>query len=658
MNINTTQNSQALASNPSVFGVIGESITAEDKSRIYKVAAGLSEEDAEQAMVDLNLRYRAGTPVMPDPVYDALKKAYAAKFPDNDFFNELEVESDIDAIPGKTLKLPEIMLSTNKAYSISVIEKWANSVLKIAVQLGIDIGTVIFELTPKLDGFAGYDDGLTLYTRGNSISGTDITRAFNNGLTVLNDIGGAMRGLGKGEIVADKNYFDEVLSPFYDNSRNVISGVIKEGVIDDKLQLALNLRKIVFVPFRALTKHDLKRDELAEGIESVWDLYATDFFCETDGLVISVTDERIREAMGNTRHHHRWQIAYKKNDEMHSIAVTGILDQTSKNGFIIPVVMLEPTFVSGVTITKATGHHYGRIIENGIGIGAIVEVVRSGLVIPKIEGVVQRADTVKIPEFCPSCNSPTEMDENGKHLLCTNTETCPAQFERTLQFFFQTMGNCDGFGEKAVEKMVEHGFKSIVDIYNASASDFVACGFGEKTAQNLIDQMTRSRKEAVEDWRFLASFSIHKIGKGGCENLLQHHRLSTVFDLTVDEIVNIDGFAEKSAKSLVRSLKNIKPAFDALMKLGFNLEETPIGQVIASPIAGKTVVFTGTMVKGNREEMERHAKSLGAKVSKSVSKKTNYLVCGTGVGESKTSAAKQNNVTVISEDEYLALLSA
>jgi DNA ligase (NAD+) len=641
-----------------VFGVIGANLTNDDKKRIFQIAASLTEADAEQAMTEVNSAYRAGKPVMPDAVYDALLNAYALKFPENAFFNELEVESDLAEITGKTVKLPEPMLSTNKVYSISALEKWADGVLKCAVELGIDLDTIGFILTPKLDGYAAFDDSVTLYTRGNGVSGTDITRAFKNGLRVLNDLGfTSHRGLGKGEIVANKKYFNEVLSPFYENSRNVIAGVIKEGVIDEILQTALSRSKIVFMPFCNLITHVLKREDLAEGVESAWDFFAENCQYDTDGVVISVNNERIKEMMGSTRHHHRWQVAYKKNTEIHNIVVTGIVDQTSKNGFIIPVVTLEPTLVSGVTICRAAGHNYNSIIELGIGVGAIVEVVRSGLVIPYIQRVIKKADSIVIPTHCPSCDAPTEMDENNKHLLCTNTETCPAQFEKTLKFFFQTMGNCDGFGSKVIEQLVDCGIQSIQAIYELNRSEFKDL-IGGKKADNLFDELTASRSRPVEDWRFLAAFSIHSIGKGGCENLLKHHKLSTVFDLTIADIIAIDRFADTSANSLVRSLKNIKPAFDALMAMGFTLEETVIGEVIASPIAGKTIVFTGTMLKGKRDDMEKEAKSLGAKVGKVVSKATTYLVCGTGVGESKTTAAAKNNVSVISEDEYLKLLAA
>ena len=119
--------------------------------------------------------------------------------------------------------------------------------------------------------------------------------------------------------------------------------------------------------------------------------------------------------------------------------------------------------------------------------------------------------------------------------------------------------------------------------------------------------------------------------------------------------MRIDGFAVKTASSLVNSLANIKPQFDALMKLGFNLTETPIGVTVVGNLSGKTVVFTGSMQKGGRSDMEKQAKFLGAKVGSSVSSKTDYLICGADVGAAKTTAAKRHGVTVLTEDQYLEM---
>jgi len=616
--------------------------------KYWEAVSKLSEGRIESIMQEANEKYRGGSPVMSDTLYDSLMALSAEKYPDNSFFNQLEVESDLEVIDGKTVKLPERMLSTNKAYSLAEIEKWANDVVAVGKQL--DIKDIFFRITPKLDGFAAYDDGKTLYTRGDGRSGTDITRAFNNGLLCK------ARGLGKGEIVVDKNYFNLKLSGQFENSRNIIAGVIKEGEIDPAIKLAIEEGAVIFHSFSDFKGWSVCIEELLADLELVWDTVIVECPYDTDGLVIEALSPKIKEVMGATNHHHRWQIAYKKNTEFHDIKVTGLVWQTSKNGRLTPVVQLEPTKVSGVTISRATGHHHGNVKTGMIDEGAVVRVCRSGLVIPYIESVVTPSNVFRSPPKCPSCDSFTELD--GDNLLCTNTEDCPAQVEGIIEFFFKTLGNCDGFGPKVIEQLVGSGNASVRSIYGMTKLCFSRAGFGGKTADNLFNELIASRQRPIEDWRFLAAFSIHNVGKGGCERLLKHHRLADVFTLTRDDIVAIDGFAQKSADSLIYSLKKIKPAFDYLMSLGFNLVETSLAsdRIVSGSLSGKTVVFTGSMVHGKRDDMEKHAKSLGAKVGSAVSSKTDYLICGANVGASKTQAAEKNGVTVISEDQYIEML--
>lgn len=621
--------------------------------------------DAESLAELANTVYRAGEPIIEDWFYDQyLIEALKIVNPESEFLQQVEPEPI--GVFGKTVELPERMLSTRKAYSVAEIEKWAENVLAVGQEIGLPGTGINFKVTPKLDGFAAYDDGKTFYTRGNGVRGTDITRAFDRGLRALTDpynseLGSKARGFGKGEIVVKKSYFEEFLADKYENSRNVIAAVIKEGALDKEIQTAIEDGAVVFAPFSKVDSVYLaKQADLSETVEKLWEQLVNRSFFDADGLVFESTSLAIKSKMGSTNHHHRWQIAYKRNTEFHDIRVTGLTWQTGKSGKITPVVELEPTKVSGVTISRATGHHYGNVLSRGIGPGATVRVCRSGQVIPYIADVVEAIPYAASPMRCPSCNSPTEI--RGDFLHCTNESTCPAQVERTIEHFFKTIGNCDGFGPSIVGKLVAEGIDSVSSIYAMSLSAFEACDVGSGIAANLCAELTRSQNEQIEDWRFLAAFSIPSVGKGGCEKLLKHHRIEDIFSLTVDDIVRIDGFAEKTASVLVETLRNIKPQFDRLFPL-FNLKRTEIGfdaivdqMKSGSPIAGKTIVFTGAMQKGSRDQMEKEAKLLGAKVGSSVSGKTDYLVAGLNVGANKTAAARKHGVKVLSEDEYLQLI--
>jgi DNA ligase (NAD+) len=587
-----------------------------------------------------NAAYRAGNPVVSDAAYDLLTHEIARLAPEHPYLETVEPD-DID---GDKALLPERMLSTQKAYSLEAISKWADEVLKAEPE-------AVFRVTPKLDGFAAYRQGRKLFTRGDGRTGTDISRAFARGLAQVGS------EAGPGEIVVDREYFADHLAGKYENSRNVIASVIKEGSLSPEIAAAISKGGVIFLPFAELMGWEGSKRDLLARLEPLWDAVASGCDYDTDGLVIEALGADVRSKMGSTNHHHRWQIAYKKNLEFHDIKVIGVRPQTSKTGRITPVVELEPTKVSGVTISRATGHHYGNITRSGIAEDAVVRVCRSGLVIPYIAEVVMAIAEPHVPDNCPSCGASTYLD--GDNLMCSNHPSrCPAQVEGVIRYFFETIGNCDGFGPKAVEQLcAQGGIRTVTELYGMDQNDFVRAGFGEKTAWNLYDELDASLSRPLEDWRWLAAFNIPGVGKGGCERLLTHYALNQVFDLTVDDLVRIDGFAEKTACRLVESLHLIKPQFDRLVS-AFTLIETLRGGTVVSPVAGKTVVFTGSLQHGSRKAMESRAKALGAKVGSSVSLKTDYLICGANVGAAKTEAALRLGVTVLTEAQYLTLIEA
>ena len=597
-----------------------------------------------------NALYRAGFPVIDDQKYDAIRQSLIELEPSHPFVNTVEPELVVDS---KTVALPQKMLSTDKAYSFEEIERWISRLKKAATEIGVEESEIEIRVTPKLDGYAAYDDGTRLYTRGDGVRGQDITRAFERGLQVANNAG---RGLGPGEIVIKKSYFDEVLSEHFENSRNIQAAIIAEKKVDKNVKKAIDDGACVFYPFSAIehwTGHFTEiQSDFDTIVERIWN--AVDF--DIDGVILETTQEAIKSHMGATRHHHKWQIAFKVNDETADVEVVDVIPQTSRTGRVSPVAELVPTKLSGATISRVTVHHYNMVKSNGVGPGAIVQLVRSGLVIPKIEKVIKAAEP-KLPENCPSCDS--HLIWEADHLICPNKSDCPAQTENTLIHFFKTLGNNDGFGPKVIEKLSQNGIRHIHEIYQIEVSEFIGFGFGEKTSQNLFDQLNASKEIEVEDWRFLSAFGVSRLGGGNCEKLLQHHDLPALFEVSVEQMVQIDGFAQVSAEAIVEGLANIKEEFFKVYGLGFTLASTTkLSEQIEgdSPIAGKTVVFTGTMVQGSRGDMEKQAKALGAKVAKSVTGKTDYLVTGEKVGETKITAALAKGVEVISEQDYLLMI--
>jgi len=598
-----------------------------------------------------NALYRSGYPFIDDGDYDNYLGELIKLDPDNPFVTNVEPEVLVDS---KTVPLPQKMLSTDKAYSFEEIKKWTERITKAATEINVEHDSIELKITPKLDGYAAYDDGTTLYTRGDGTRGQDITRAFERGLQVAKNAG---RELGPGEIVIKKSYFDEVLSDKFENSRNIQAAIIAEKKIDKDVQKAIDEGACVFYPFSVLEKWTGSISELLSDFENILENMWNAVDYDIDGLIIETTNEQIKEHMGATRKFHRWQIAFKVNDESAEVEVLDVIPQTSRTGRISPVAELVPTKLSGATISRVTVHHYQMVKDKGVGKGAILQIVRSGLVIPKIEKVIEAAEP-QIPSTCPSCD--THLIWESDHLICPNKTDCPAQTENTLIHFFKTLGNVDGFGPKIIEKLHGFGMKRIHEIYECIDNQFTGFGFGEKTAKNLTDQLIASKTIEIEDWRFLAAFGVSRLAGGNCEKLLQHHSITELFDVSVEEMIKIDGFAQLSAEAIVEGLENVREEFFKVYGLEFNLSVTPkLSEASSndSPIAGKLVVFTGSMTQGSRSDMEKQAKSLGAKVGKSVSGKTDLLVTGEKVGENKINAAREKGVRVITEIEYNDLIS-
>ena len=599
-----------------------------------------------------NALYRSGEPLISDADYDFVFLAELQKrHPDHPYLETIEPE--ITSF-GKTIALPEPMLSTEKSYSQTGIEKWLVRLEKAAEDCDVGFSSLKIRATPKLDGYAAYDDGTFLYTRGDGRKGTDITRVFERGLKVG---GNGNRGQGAGEIVISQAYFNNHLAEYFENSRNFQASIIKEKDLEQHALDAIQNNAAVFFPFAQLPDWQGSAADVLANFDHVIETVLSLVDYDVDGVVFELMDnDTIKQYLGATRHHHRWQIAYKSNIETAEVIVLKVTPQTSRSGRVNPVAELSPTKLSGAVISRASAHHYGMVKELGIGEGTLIELTRSGLVIPKIERVII-PKTPQIPEHCPSCNS--ELVWDSDYLYCLNTTQCPAQIENTIEHFFRTLANVDGFGQKTVEKLHASGVNSVYVVYQLDMLKLQEMGFGEKTAQNLLDQLQRSRSEAIEDWRFLGAFGIYRMGLGNCERLLQHHHLVDIFNLSVEEVINIEGFADKTSVAVVECLAKIKVDFMQIYQLGFNLIPTPFlseQHQNISPISGKNIVFTGTMMHGKRDDMSKEAKRLGAKVGTSVPGKTDFLVTGSDVGAAKIAAATEKGVQVISEEDYLVLL--
>ena len=612
----------------------------------------LSDDELAEFCIIANQMYRDGEPIVSDQDYDFFfLSALTNRLPNHPFLQKLE--SEHEGFAEEKVKLPERMLSTNKAYSFSEILKWLERITKSAEEINLSPNDVLIKGTAKLDGFAGYDDGVKLYTRGDGNKGSDISRVFERGLGVYND---SERGQGAGEIVVKRSYFETHLSKHFEYPRNFQASLIKEKELDQFAEQAIADKAALFVPFSQLPEWLGGIREFTDNFESIVNELESGVDFDIDGVVFELVYQELKTHMGSNRKFHRWQIAFKENKEKAQVKVMSVTAQVGRTGKITPVAELEPTLLSGATIYRATGHHYGLVKDQGLGSGSVVELIRSGLVIPKINKVLKPAE-VDIPTQCPSCGA--ELFWESDFLMCLNHESCRDQIVGKMAYFYKVLANNDGFGQATIQKLYENGVRQVSDIYALNEGNLMSMGFGEKTSQNLVEQLTRSRQESVEDWRFLAAFGVQRLGMGNCENLLKYYSLEKVFDLSVEDIANIEGFAELTAELIFNGLVSIKSLYETLISGGFELEKTIlVSQTIQydHPFQNKKIVFTGAMSQP-RSELQKQAKAHGISVSSSVSSKTDFLIVGENVGQSKLKAAKVNDVVILTEEEYLDKLN-
>jgi len=612
----------------------------------------LTDQELGSFCVYANEKYRAGSPVISDEDYDFIYlKSLKDRTPSHPLLQSVEPENK--GFSEEKLLLPKPMLSIDKAYSFPEILKWIERIHKACEDLQYDYRNIIFKATPKLDGFAGYDDGEKLYTRGDGKKGSDISRVFERGLKVFDN---SKRGQGPGEIVVKKSYFDQHLASFFEFPRNFQASLIKEKELDEHAKNAIKKDGAFFVPFNQLPNWQGSVEELKANFENIVQnsLKSVDF--DVDGVVFEVTNDEIKTHMGSNRKFHRWQIAFKENKDKAHVRVLSITPQVGRTGKITPVLELEPTQLSGANIVRATGHHYGLVRNQKLGQGSIIELTRSGLVIPKINKVLKASDNVVIPNNCPSCGY--ELIWDSDFLICQNHKLCRSQNIGRIEHFFKVLANNDGFGIATIEKLFDKGVDQISKIYQLTFEKLTSFGFGNKTSENLLAQLERSKTEEIEDWRFLAAFGVNRLGQGNCENLLRSYPLEEVFNLDEESIIAIDGFAEQTAGDIVQGLAYIKEEFDYLYSLEFNLEKTKLMSEINnsnSLLVDKKIVFTGKM-SSSRDEMKKYAKSIGIKVLSSVNQSTDYLVIGENVGPKKLQFAIDNNIAILKEDEYFKLI--
>lgn len=595
-----------------------------------------------------NQAYRRGKPLVSDHEYDNLLEELKLLDPDNKFLYQVEPEKFEQK---KQVKHPSPMLSTEKAYTPDQLARFIARATKEAAE--IEIQNLEYKITPKLDGLAGRDDGVVFASRGNGEVGFDISSAFAKGVI---PIGG--RGLGAGEVVIQKSYFEEHLAVDFEHPRNMVVGIISSDKLNDLADKALQAGAVHFVPYARLHCWTGTGELLLQNSKTI----ITDLFSKTDypvdGVVAEVIDEAVKKYMGATAHHYRWQIAIKSKGETARTRVEEITWQVGRTGIITPVLEVVPVLLSGANIRRVTAHNAGLIKKKKIDVGAEIEIIRSGEVIPKLERVIKTVKAPVLPENCPACGS--RLDWQNDFLKCPNHE-CSAQIEQRLSHFFKTLGNIDWFGIKTIKKLVANGYDSLKKIYSLEENDFTNLGFGPIQSKNLAQALSTSKTAIVEDWRFLAAFGIPDLGKGDSRKLLGHYKLEEITQITAEQINKIYGFGNITSHSIITGLQQKKSTINHMLAMNFNLERTILQSELNgldNNLAGKRIVLTGKMKFGSRAAIKSGARKLGLLVQNTVNSKTDFLVTGDKPGSTKLGKAEKLGIRIISEAKYMEIIKS
>jgi DNA ligase (NAD+) len=373
-----------------------------------------------------------------------------------------------------------------------------------------------------------------------------------------------------------------------------------------------------------------------------------------DGLVLRCDDDQTYARLGNTAHHPRGSIAFKQSGETAVTTIRSIHVGVGRSGKISFRAELNPVFLSGATLAFATLHN-AEFIESGrYAPGAQVKIKRSGEVIPYIIGLEIPSDQpYALPNAC-LCGSP--LTRQGPDLFCLDNALCPYRDSESLLYFVQSL-EIYGVSDKILEKLRTAGLvASPADLFELTRDDLLTLdGFGPKLADNVLGAIASKRRLGLA--MFLTSLGLKRGGKVKCAQVARAFgSLDRVLRLTPEELVNLDGWAQKSAEDFLTSLQAKRSLIAALQKW-ITVDDAAPQTVVANPLSGKKLCITGALSLP-RKAYEDRLKALGAAVQASVSPQTDYLVCNEPSGSSKYQKALALGVPILTEQELVAMLDA
>jgi DNA ligase (NAD+) len=675
---------------------------------LSKAATKTAEQSVEELRKQLDYHnhryYVLDDPEVSDAEYDALLnelRGLEAEHPEL-----LTPDSPTQRVGAQPLeKFKEVphlqpMLSLANARNEDELRAWETRMHNLLKKQGVEDARIEYEAEPKIDGLAislVYENGVLVRgaTRGNGEVGEDVTQNLRTIKAIPLRVEGAPALLEvRGEVYLPRSDFAKLNEeraaaglPTFANPRNSAAGSIRQ--LDPQLAASRPLSIWCYgvgalegMTFETqketldwLHEHGFKVspdvavyddvDALAAGCRA-WEERRESLDFEIDGVVVKVNDLELQRSLGVVGREPRGAIAWKFPPMTATTRLSKVAWNVGRTGHMIPFAMLEPVQVSGVTVKLATLHNEEDLKRKDVRDGDEVIVMRAGDVIPQVVSPTAKAQKRKKraappepPARCPACDTPTIKPEDGVWTICPNRAGCPGQVLQHVKHFVGAM-DIDGFGEETAIRFLREGvIKDAADIYELSEDRIVQLeGFGEISAKSLLANIEASKQQPF--FRVLYALGIPGIGWVNARNLAgQFGSMDALLDANEEQIVETEGVGPVMATTLIEWLSEdrTRELIERLRGLGLQMEQEggPIPGT-EGPLAGKTFVITGTLPNLSREVATERLEAAGAKVTSSVSKKTDYLVLGAEPG-SKLAKAEKLGTEILDEDGLLALLN-
>ena len=582
------------------------------------------------------------------------------------------------------------MLSLDNTYSLEEVEEWVERLERL-----VPGEEWVFAAELKLDGVSIallYEEGVLTQavTRGNGAVGDDVTANVRTIRTLPLRLHGAPpRLVLRGEIFMPRPVFNELNrkreaagEPLYANPRNTTAGTIR--LLDSREVARRGLQVAVYQSATDLgvATHSETLERLAEfglpvasRFERCADLIALENFIErwrearhdldfeTDGVVVKVDRLALHERLGRTSKAPRWAVAYKFAAEQAETVVREISVQVGRTGVLTPVAELEPVLLAGTTVKRATLHNYEDLARKDVRIGDTVYLEKGGDIIPKVVGVnlVHRSaasQPFEIPTHCPICGEAVVRFPDEVAWRCVNA-SCPAIVRESIgHFVSRNAMQIEGLGDKLIDQLLREGLaEDYTSLYLLKKNDLARLeGWGEKSAEKVVAEVEKSKGRTLG--HLLFALGIRFVGARVGKILADHFgSLDALLEADAETLVTIPEIGPKVAESVLRFFadEHNQRRLAALRAAGVSFEQPQVEVAADSPWSGKTVVLTGTLTEMTRGEAKKRLEALGAKVSGSVSSKTDVVVAGEKAG-SKLAKAEKLGVDVMDERRFLELL--